>query len=253
MKVTYALILTLILTSALIGCNSNSGSTTGNDNGESVTQTLEMDVGTTNKIQLNNANGNVRLKLRSGSTLKVNVKKIVENGTAELAAELFKEMVVSINTSASTVYVEISGDSQKILDKYNSNANFAINFGLEVPSNLNVFNISTGNGNVTATSLTGAFNLKSGNGNIALKGNMNITGSSTLNAGNGSIAVKLQKFESSQAMNIKTGNGNINFDLASSIQCTLVLKDSTRSDTIDHNGGGVKIYATVGNGIINGI
>jgi hypothetical protein len=201
-------------------------------------------------IQLNNNNGDVQLKLVSGSRLKVKVEKIVENGTAELAEELFKEMVVSLRTSGKTVYVKTSGDSKKIIDKYNSNASFAINFVLEVPSNLNVFNISTGNGDVTATSLTGAFNLKCGNRSITLNGNTNVTRSSTLNNGNGDIVVKFQKFESTQAMNITTGNGNINLSLASDIKCTLVISQFMEDTKTINRNGVVKINATTKRGTV---
>jgi hypothetical protein len=249
MKITYAMILTFILGWALIGCNSHSGPS-GNGNEESTTQNLEKNVSGLTNIQLNNNNGAVQLKLISGSTLKVKAKKIVENGTAKLAEELFKEMVVSLRTSGDTVYIETSGYSKKIIDKYNSNASFAINFVLEVPSNLNVFNISTGNGDVTATSLTGAFKLKSGNGSITLNGNTNVTRSSTLNNGNGAIVVKLQKFESTQAMNITTGNGNINLSLASNIKCTLVIKQFMKDTKTINRNGAVKINATANLGTV---
>jgi hypothetical protein len=159
-------------------------------------------------IQLNNDVGNVQLKLGSGSTLKVNAKKILRNGTTEMAEELFKEMVVSVRKNGNTVYVETSGDKDKIFAKYSNvkNPSFEINFVLEAPSNLNAFNISTDVGEITATALTGSFKLTTTTGNIVLNGNTNVTGSSTIKGGVSSIDVRLKKFEASQAMNITTAN-----------------------------------------------
>jgi hypothetical protein len=210
---------------------------------------IRQNVDETSRIELHNKVGNIRLKPGESNLLKGVIEKIVQNGTKELAAELFDAVKIKILKHGNMILFEIFGweNIDQIKQKYRNvidigKVGFAIDYDLEVPANLTQIDINTGVGDITISDLTGSFALKTGVGDIVLKDNLNIIEKSNLFADVGNIDARITTIEPAAEMNIKVKNGNIDLSLFKNIQSTMEIDEFMEArQTRLINGGGVKI------------
>jgi hypothetical protein len=240
----------LIFGGILIGCSLKTTATNRADEFKT-TESKQWDVANLRRLALINQVGNIEVKQSNNADLKITVEKVLKNGTAALAKELFAKIEIAVRNDQNIVYIEATGleYQAEIVAKYQAEidvnqVNLEINYVLEAPLSLNQFKISTGVGNITLNDLTGSFDLKAGIGNISLNNKMGINGDSSLLTEVGNAAVKLQNIAPAARLNVEVQTGNINLSLPQSIQCILEIDQymETRKER-EINGGGAEMKA----------
>jgi hypothetical protein len=240
----------VILGGALMWCNTKTNATKKGDEFIAI-QSMEQSVENSNCLALANQVGNIEVKQSVGHTLKITAEKVLKNGTAALAKELFAKIEIAVRNDQNIVYIEATGleYQAEIVAKYQAEidvnqVNLEINYVLEVPLSLNQFKISTGVGNITLNDLNGSLDLKAGIGNIGLNNKIGINGDSSLLTEVGNVAVKLQKIAPTARLNVEVQTGNINLSLPQSIQCIMEIDQYMETGKErEINGGGAEIKA----------
>ncbi|NIR51801.1 DUF4097 domain-containing protein [candidate division KSB1 bacterium] len=169
-------------------------------------ETYRLDKGGT--LLLSNTNGSITVESWDRNEVRIEAEKRVKARDRRLAEEVMEELKIDIRHKND--YIEIDTKIPKrrrgFLDSFfGDNVSVSVQYRLKVPSEVSL-DISTVNGPVEVSEVTGKMEVRSTNGRIEIQESK---GSIRAKTTNGGIEVELLEFDEDEDMYFKTTNGGI--------------------------------------------
>lgn len=183
--------------------------------------------------------------LESGSGNEVEVRFFVRARDEEWGREVFDRMDVDVAERGGVVYVE-ARDADVDRDEWRNNRGVGVTAVISVPTGFDV-EVRTGDGDISAESLSGATSLATGDGDIvarSLDGDVELStddgdvvvghlrgGRATIRTGDGDVVVE----RAAAALRLSTGDGDVHIALAEALETSITTGDGDVSVTAPSN------------------
>lgn len=191
------------------------------------------EIGTTGKLQLENAVG--RLEIKKGTSDQIVVKATIQAADLPARSEkldrLFEQSEVSVipQGNVAQVRVHAKGKSDQNLwdwaQKELHFTEFRIDYVVEVPAGIQEFEVTNNVGEITASGLTGTYRLTGDVGSIKVE-DARLSGESSITTATGSLNLGILAMDSGSRLQARADVGSITATLDPSVACDL----ETRSE-----------------------
>lgn len=202
------------------------------------------------KLRLDHSVGSIKVSAYNGEEIRINTTVWFGKSTKpESRQRILDQAEVSVIEKGDqiTIVTHPAGEQNKSLwawaQKKYGFSDFMIDYVIEVPSNIESYEIRNDVGVVELVDLKGSYELSSEVGSIRMD-NAVITGKSSIRTSTGSVEMHIAEMGKESQLNVKTEVGNIKATLDDSVQCTLVTKTEVgkitgaAKGTSEINGGG---------------
>jgi DUF4097 and DUF4098 domain-containing protein YvlB len=145
------------------------------------TRKYDVEAGAT--LEIKNANGTIDVREGDGAAINVRAVRIVRTSTDEAAKAALADFTIAESASATRVVLDASSSSLGLTIGLSRRAEFEVT----VPRGVAVV-LTTANGNITATGLTGRLEVKSTNGTVTAS---DVSGPVQAETTNGAVRIDL--------------------------------------------------------------
>jgi len=167
------------------------------------TETFSFELSEGGRISLENVNGDVRIVGGTGNTVEIKAEKRADN------AEDLARLIVKIKAQPDSIHIDTVHEKSQSR-WFGRNNSGQVTYTLAVPEASNLDSISTVNGEVEISGVSGMTNAESVNGALLLR---NLRGDADLQTTNGSIEAHFDSMHGSQHVDADTVNGRITLHL----------------------------------------
>ncbi|MDQ0192754.1 hypothetical protein [Paenibacillus wynnii] len=219
------------------------------------------EVGSSTVLSINNPVGTIEVKPASGNQIIVNTTIWFDNNSNHEAdrQEIMDNAEVSIqlNGDKITASTHVKNNPKKDLwtwaqDKFDY-SNFSIDYSIEVPESVDMYQITNNVGEVQLHDLQGTYRIVSNVGAVKISGAA-FTGKSTVESNTGSIHLDIADMKAKSSLKVKTDIGSISASLAKSLQCSLEIEselgviNGAEDGKSEINGGGplISLSSSIG-------
>ena len=202
--------------SAQRGRRSDSGRTSGRDNGTTSEERFTPALRSGQRLSVSNIDGNVTVTQSRGNAAEIIARKVVRRGNGELIKPVLEE--VSGGYRICTVYLNRAGDDRGCGDRNRGNNNndhwdnngldAAINYEIRLPAGV-ALTVNTVDGNIDARGIDTPASIRSVDGSIDFEG----VAPENMTTVDGSITAKISGSDWSHAMAVRTVDGDIELTL----------------------------------------
>ena len=210
------------------------------------TETFSFELAENGRISLDNVNGDVRITGGSGNTVEIKADKRADS------AEDLARLTIEIKADPDSIHIETR--EEKSGGRWFGNHNSGkVTYTLTVPAGVDLDTISTVNGNVEISDVSGTTNAESVNGDLLLE---NLMGDADLETTNGGIEAHFDALQGSQRIDAGTVNGRITLFLPENASARIsaeTLNGSINAEDFgleEDSGGyvGTDLNGTIGDG-----
>ncbi|WP_379151249.1 hypothetical protein [Paenibacillus sp. sgz5001063] len=231
-------------------------------NGSSLNKVLEISKKTNYATELVLKNNVGEVKVTSGNNDFITVKATVvpHSGMSLLTKQnIIDHAKVTVQADGNKLKVFTHSKNAPAEDlwtwaqKEYGSSDFSISYNIQVPSDIDEYQISNNVGSIQLQNLKGTFHISSNVGSIVLD-NAQLSGSSTVVSNTGSIDMHINALNSSSTLKASSEIGTITANLNSRLKCTVTTKSElgqitgNESGKTDFNGGGplISLYTQIG-------
>ncbi|WP_223066747.1 DUF4097 family beta strand repeat-containing protein [Paenibacillus caui] len=215
-------------------------------------------------LEVDNQVGQIEIKPSTGNALTAEAVISSQDKKAFHAEReaILEEATVSITAEDNEIRVHVhpKGDPSKDLwdwaeEKYGF-SDFSIDYIIEVPESLTVYNLENNVGNIKLQELAGAFQIKTDVGNVEMDQTA-FTDDSVVTSNTGEIELDIASLADKASLKAKTDIGSLNAHLAKALKCTLDVSTDVGEITgaakgeSKINGGGPELSLSTDVGAIN--
>lgn len=216
------------------------------------------------ELQIDHAVGNIEVKATAGDKIIVDAVIWAGNNASEKAKiqKIFDQAEVSVTVSGDQLKINTHPKGKPELNlwdwaqgKYGL-SKFIIDYTVQVPSNVDRFNIINNVGNINVYDLKGTYLLHNDVGLTTIE-EAQIIGESSVVSETGSVQLGVAQMDGSSSLKVEVAVGSIDVTLANSVQCNLTAESDVghikgvSKGTNEINGGGPLLSLTSNIGSIN--
>lgn len=179
-------------------------------------------------LSIDNAVGTIEVTSIAGDQINVSATIMAHNVSAHSTdrQEILDHAEVSIQLNGNTLEVSTKPkeSSKKDLWTWAQNkygySDFSINYVIEIPANLNRYQINNRVGEISLHNLQGTYHIVSNVGAISIEG-AKVTGKSSVESNTGSIHLEISDMKNGSSLSAKSDIGSLTAVLAHDLKCNL--------------------------------
>ncbi|MRN56775.1 hypothetical protein [Paenibacillus monticola] len=194
-------------------------------------------------LSIDNAVGTIEITSIAGDNINVSATIMAHNVSAHSTdrQDILDHAEVSIQINGNTLEVSTTPkeSAKKDLwtwaqDKYGY-SDFSINYIIEIPANLNRYQINNRVGEISLHNLEGTYHIVSNVGAISIEG-AKVTGKSSVESNTGSIHLGITDMKNGSSLKVKSDIGSLTAILANDLKCSLDIESELGQITGATNG-----------------
>lgn len=221
-------------------------------------------VGKVTKISLDHSVGNIKITAYDGEEIRINTTVWFGKSTKlENRQHILDQAEVSVTEKENQLIIAThpKGEEGTSLwtwaEKKYGISDFMIDYAIEVPASMDIYDIHNEVGVIELYDLKGTFNISSEVGSIQMN-SAHVTEKSSIQTTTGGVSVHIADMNKESLLNVKTAVGNIELTLNDAVQCTIVTKNEVGgivgaqegSNEINGGGGEITLQSEIGTIIV---